>query len=341
MFHVRSLAILLCAASCFVSVTAQSQDVNAITSQQLTQLERLQLFGEGEPADVRDIAWASDGTTLIVSKGGIYVHNLADTVQSQEIYSGISRALASHPTEDYFLFLGEDYYVYKYDFSDATSTKTPASHVPATILIFAPDGSFFATADGAGLVYLWDASTFNLIAEIDNGDDDAVISLYFNNDGSQLVSNNLYSAKLWDIPSVLITRNPGTLPASVELLHEGVYRFTPTGELLLTGASNNNDSRSVTSVVKDITQVESLATPNNALLFEVTTPFSSLAFVPNSDLIVVGNREGRVEFFDETGEFLESFDAHQDRVEEVVINPQGTLIATASEDGTVQVWGLR
>ena len=80
------------------------------------------------------------------------------------------------------------------------------------------------------------------------------------------------------------------------------------------------------------------------LLYKIPFPdesLYSLAFGPDRKLAAVGTEEGAIHLLNiETGETLFTLQAHNGAVTHLLFSADGTVLASASDDGTVKTWGV-
>ena len=66
-----------------------------------------------------------------------------------------------------------------------------------------------------------------------------------------------------------------------------------------------------------------------------------LTYAPNGDVLAVGDRGGNINFFNSQGEKLQSpVSGHSDLVGSISWSPDGTKVASGSDDATVRIWEL-
>ena len=243
------------------------------------------------------------------------------------------------------------------------NTTRPEIEVPAVdlyCLAFSPDGATLATGGYAGSVQLWDIGTGDCLATLKLGSS-AVRSLAFAPDGTVLaVSEERKGTRLWNLAQARETflANPLTsmsapvfspdarLMAVNSLVGQVVLWDRATGQKRLTahgaGVAFAPDSRSLAVTGSDGGTLEMIDTETGSELWKTESGWSQgrrVAFSPNGKTII-SDQGGVLRFFDAaTGrERLGSNEAHEGGVSFVRYTPDGRLILTAADDGTVRLW---
>ena len=73
----------------------------------------------------------------------------------------------------------------------------------------------------------------------------------------------------------------------------------------------------------------------------LTSPASAVAFAPDGLLLVAGDANGGLHFWDMEGEaLLFSFAAHTSVVQALIFSPDGLALATVDGEGILRVWGV-
>ena len=203
---------------------------------------------------------------------------------------------------------------------------------------FSPDGKRLTTASQDGTAKIWDITPDREVLTI-SGHIAPISAVAFNPDGTRIATAGALweePAKIWDAASgqVLLT----TSSAYHEIING--LAFNPDGTRLAT-AKLKHDSTDNTGTVKmwDVASGEELP---NLLIGIVGTDSSSnhLAFSPNGmRLATTNHRYKTVEVWDvATNKSIFSLSGNTSIIESVTYSPDGTRLATGSEDGSVKVW---
>ena len=196
---------------------------------------------------------------------------------------------------------------------------------PALATDFSPNGRLLAVAGDKGELGLWDARTLAPVRRLEGlrGWTQAVA---FSPDGRRVAAGD-WSADnrllIWDVAS-------GRQTASASDFHPGELTFSPDGRLLA-GAGREHGVE-----VRDVASGRLVGKP---ALDEFAR---SVAFSPNGRLLFVGLYNG-------TGTFFSTKDwkpvgpgirGHGQRILTARFTPDGRTLATASADGTAQLWDV-
>jgi WD40 repeat protein len=314
-------------------------------------IEQLQQIGDRTDeygSSMLAVAFSPDGTTLAFGgeDGALRVWNIATNnieFSGEETDYNVINALVFSP-DSASLFLSS---------SEVTRWSTSRwTQQPSVIPIYtyenamSPDGSILAVVglDGIGL---YDAATLTEIRTMTyegRYDQTTFRGIAFSLDGGQIasISNELVSAdvgpenpilSLWDV-------NTG------ELLQQtaGVWTlwsvaFSPDGTLIAGGHRYGDigiwDAQTLAPVA---TFVGDFGCEN--VDFSCAN-IHTLVFSANSDLIISGDEHGVIRLWDmATHTEIRTLEGHTGRITDLALSPDGTLLASASYDGTVRLWGV-
>ena len=218
---------------------------------------------------------------------------------------------------------------------------------------FSPDGSLLAAGDGTGQIRLWDISRGRQILSF-QAHDDAVWAVSFSPDGKWLASGSAdKTVRLWNVSSGAVLEHSGQ--ERLDASHAGrilvghrsriqSLTFSPDGKWLASSGEDRTiriwdlhtgELRNTLTAHRDLTQ--------------------TVAFSPDGRFLASGSRDQTVRLWrvseiiepgkgvDEDGVGQEAafiLLGHTNWVNEVAFSPDGTTLASGSEDGIVELWDL-
>ena len=190
---------------------------------------------------------------------------------------------------------------------------------------FSPDGQTLATGGYDNTIRLWNLSDGSLRFEL-TGHSRNVISLAFTSDGRTLASGS------WDGTIRLWNVDDGSLLRTI--MESGtVYNlvFSPDGQTLASGTEESN------------ARVIHLWRANDGNLMQTLDRYifeAELSFSPDGQILASSDRTDVILWQVSDGSLLRELKGHTSRVKGVEFSPDGRLLATASYDGTIRLWGV-
>ena len=203
-------------------------------------------------------------------------------------------------------------------------------------LAFSPDGkslvlavaNWSSTSKNSGGFQIWSVVHGTILRSI--VDEGPTTFVAYSPDGQQVAcSSNSGPVRLWDVATGELSRVfPGTKCA-----------FSPDGRLIAcTSMEQDGDKQLMANV--NLYDLES-AKPVNSLSSERASQDSwllSLAFSPNGNLLAAANWDGTATLWDvASGERKLTLSHHAGGVHRAVFSPDGSTLATGSEDNTLRL----
>ena len=180
-------------------------------------------------------------------------------------------------------------------------------------IVFSPDGKLLATASEDKTVILWDISGQKLLTLTDASD--AVRSVSFSANGELLATGGELEAKVWDVKT-------GDLLKTLESQYSPVA-FSPIGMALATSGEDGT-----TNIWNAETWEQRLSLPYAA---------NALTFSQDGKRLATAMNEMKI-WDVSSGEELAAATGFTAIVRGIEFSPDGSRIATGSQDGTTAIW---
>jgi WD40 repeat protein len=195
-----------------------------------------------------------------------------------------------------------------------------------TALAVSRDGQIIASGDDGGEIIAWHGETGESLTKPIKAHSNRIYSVDFSPDGTVLATSGSYDGmtKFWCTKTWQMQGDP------IECGYVRCIRYSPSGELLAIATYNN-------------IQIYNPGTSERVASFN-TKHNLSLAWTPDGTCLLSGGdiddptiREWDALTWQQVGHPWKS---HTDDINTIIINPAGTLVASASDDKHVRLWRL-
>ena len=257
--------------------------------------------------------------------------------------------------------------LHKVNFAHSAFKETVFNQPLAPIcrIAYAPDGSMFATGEGAGRIIVWRAADQRPILAIDDASTSWIMALEFIHDGKRLVSEgNPGEINVWDVATGQLVK--------VLKGHTGIVwtmNTSPNGDLLVSASFDTDlivwnlttydlqhrltghtqqinsavfspDSEQIASVSVDKTlRIWNAQTGKLLAVWECETESHCVSFSPDGQSLATGHNDGKIKIWDlQTGKTTLVFQAHKYWIPSMTFSPCGNYLASGSTDATTKLW---
>ncbi|KAF9539998.1 WD40 repeat-like protein, partial [Agrocybe pediades] len=195
-----------------------------------------------------------------------------------------------------------------------------------TALAFSHDDKYLISGHPNGTIRIWDAQTGAMLSEpIHNRHRYAPSSLAISPDGSKVISvfGENSTIVVWNTSNNAVAGQKISISACS-------FAFSPDGRMMI--AAGLDDGR---VALWDAQTGEDILAPVRAS----SGPVRSIAFSPDSSIIITGHTTGAVQLWDtRTGKIDQSYNAHSQDVTALAYSHDGSKIASGSADNAVKIW---
>jgi WD40 repeat protein len=284
---------------------------------------------------VQALDFSPDGSRLISSGGdrSIYIWdvNTGQLLTVLPEHSGPVWDVAYSPDGQHFASSGADNVTNIYDAASHEILRTLVGHTgPVFNAAFSPNSTKIATGSGDNTVIIWDVESGEPLGDPIVGHAAAVLGLSFSPDGQTLATGSVDSnVALWDVESGQRLR--------VFIDHNGMVNsveYDPSGEMLASGDLNG------LAVMWD---ADALGANHIGSIEGVVGGVNRSAFLDGGMRLLSAGVDGFIRIWDTAsgepiGEPIPHGMRHNEQVGPLAFSPDGELLASGSDNGTIMLW---
>jgi WD40 repeat protein len=287
---------------------------------------------KGHTSCVKAIAISPDGKTLISSGSDTTIRHWDwSTGVCTKIYTGHSQRVNSvdfHPNGTLFASCSFDHQVRIWNMDTGDCRHILMGHIDRVRSVrFSPDGSILASCGQDNMIRLWDSKTGACLHTL-MGHSNGIWALAFSPDQTTFVSGGAdHTIRLWSFYGECLKIWQGRTNTTRSAA------FSPDGRFLAFGQDNQ------------LTQIWNLATgdcSNTLTRLDVLSPqigqVWTVSFSPNSQILATGIASIVKLWHLKAKACVQILEGHTHSVFATTFSPDGTLIATGSDDRTIKIW---
>lgn len=341
----------------FAAPAAAQDDTTPITRENASEIVQISRLGNGV---VREMSFSIDGGHLgIATTIGVWLIDLIDETPLPMLFEeqGGAESVIFSPDGSMIAGGGNDGSVMVWNTQTGETIIRLENHLyPISALAWSSDGVLLTSGDRSGVVRVWDVATWSeyrvfatteKIATLEF-DDQGMVAAYANGmtigwdvETSATIPESEVNTRLEAYFDAIAQSSAAHVPYIIHR-ENGEIEIIVEQEHVATLGGFSNQLGSVFFTADGRVGASTLTSPQ---LWSLETgeidnaPLTPQIFSPNREIEATFGSNGIIRLLDTaSGEQIAALYGHIRKINSVAFSPDGTLLMSASDDGTIQVW---
>ena len=195
---------------------------------------------------------------------------------------------------------------------------------------YSPEANAIASCDEEGSINLWQYDR-KAVAHRLTGHEDRVSAISFKPDGKIIASGSYDSTvRLWNVATGTLEKTLSEFPGRIEDV-----AFSPDGRVV--GCVGRAEKAGENKIILWDAETGGV----HRVVEGVSDRVFCMTFSPDGTTVATGNWQSKVVLLDIYSGISVTLHGHHDQVLDVDFSPDGRLLASVSEDGTVNIWNAK
>jgi WD40 repeat protein len=314
----------------FLSAPSAGRDCSPVNSSNVGDLHISWVLGQG--GLLSNLSWSPDGNALVLSGAiGTWLYEINNSDSEPHYLANLYYPIFSQ--DGTYLALSDGISLVVIESQSLQRIQTISRNSPDSIssLAFDPTGNLLASGDSSGYVQIWDITSGQQIFAFQIQDEARSIEVIkFDSEGRRLaVGSTRGDVSVWNLDNQAeIARFQlgddalGSAIADIVFMdNTDLAVINRSGDFFLLNDGSIISARSL----NDIISVE----------------YTEMILAPQGNIVASGDVYGTIRILDvEQNELMGTLSGHSRKIDDLRFSPDGTVLASISEDRTLRLWNL-